>query len=326
MIIKQGKTNIKYLFIVIILAIIAGGVMIFATELIKCPCWWPSSQQVTTTEDQTAHWQTYKNEEYGFEFKYPRDWGKIIPDQADTDEGIGVDWKRSIFETQIKTGVYTFFSENKNIKKIWYQPSSGGLAFVEYTGHEEPDVSGEGTMLKQETLKIIGSKNKIIQIYTVPENQVTWYVKIYAVRFSPDGNYICFGIAGWEWEKPMIVNVQTKKNILEDTNTGFGVVGIYQDIFWSQNSKNLVINNHFDAFSGDGREEILISDYGKPEKLNQVFTFGEGFNLLNSGIYNVRLIDDEKLYFSVRFVPLRREAYEKEYEYLVKTKELKEIK
>ena len=81
-------------------------------------------------QNEITNWQTYKNEEYGFEFKYPENWGKIIPDQADTDEEIGVDWKKSIFEAQIKTGVYTFFSENKNIKKIWYQPSTGSLAFV----------------------------------------------------------------------------------------------------------------------------------------------------------------------------------------------------
>lgn len=285
-----------------------------------------TSAYCPSSEDETTGWETYKNEEYGFEFKYPENWGKIIPDQADTDEEIGVDWKKSIFEAQIKTGVYTFFSENKNIKKIWYQPSSRSLAFVEYTGHEEPAVGGGQEMLEQETLKIIGSKDKIIRIYTVPENKVAWYVKIYAVRFSPDNNYICFGLAGWEWRKPMIVNVQTKKNILEDTSTGFGVEGIYQDIFWSQNSKNLIISNHFEAFGGEGREEILISDYGKSEKLNQVFTLGKDFNLWDSKIYNVRLTDDEKLYFSVRFVPLKGETYEKEYEYLVKTKELKEIK
>ena len=47
--------------------------MIFATELTKCPCWQPSSQQVTTTEDETADWKTYRDEKYGFEIKLPQD-------------------------------------------------------------------------------------------------------------------------------------------------------------------------------------------------------------------------------------------------------------
>lgn len=32
------------------------------------------AQDEKIIEDETADWQTYKNEEYGFEFKYPTDW------------------------------------------------------------------------------------------------------------------------------------------------------------------------------------------------------------------------------------------------------------
>ena len=73
MLIKQGKTNIKYLFIVTILAIFSGAIMIGELEMMKCPYWWPSTQQ-TSTVDETADWKTYINEEYGFEMKYPKDW------------------------------------------------------------------------------------------------------------------------------------------------------------------------------------------------------------------------------------------------------------
>ena len=68
---KQGKTNIKYLFIVIILAVFAGGAMFTGIELMKCPSWWPSIQQILPVEDETANWKTYKNEEYGFKIRYP---------------------------------------------------------------------------------------------------------------------------------------------------------------------------------------------------------------------------------------------------------------
>ena len=71
----QGKTNVKYLFVVIILAILAGGLMVGISKITECPCWWPSSQpQQALPIDETADWQTYRNEEYGFEIKYPQVW------------------------------------------------------------------------------------------------------------------------------------------------------------------------------------------------------------------------------------------------------------
>jgi hypothetical protein len=200
---------------------------------------------------------------------------------------------------------------------------------VEY-GEEEYEAVDSRDIRKQETLKIIGSKGEITQIYTVPENIVPWYGKIGAVRFSLGGNYVCFIEDGWENTKLMIVNVQTKKNILKDIDSWFNRLDIYQNIFWSQNEKVLAIKSYWSSFSGEGRDGIFVSDYGKPEKLNQVFTFGEGFKAMEfedgSEIYNIRLMSDEKLYFSVKFAPYEGETYEKKYEYIVKTKELKEVK
>jgi len=37
------------------------------------------NQPITTISDETAGWQTYKNEQYGFEIKYPGDWHVYPP-------------------------------------------------------------------------------------------------------------------------------------------------------------------------------------------------------------------------------------------------------
>ena len=64
--ITQGKTNWKFLVIVIILAIIVGGGALWYTKRPEKPY-----QQVEIKKSETADWKTYENEEYGFEIKYP---------------------------------------------------------------------------------------------------------------------------------------------------------------------------------------------------------------------------------------------------------------
>jgi len=66
------KTNWKYILLVLVLAVIVGGIL-----------WWTKKQEVPLpevpeikkpekiVEDKTANWKTYRNEKYGFEIKYP---------------------------------------------------------------------------------------------------------------------------------------------------------------------------------------------------------------------------------------------------------------
>jgi hypothetical protein len=70
---KEGKTNWKYILIVVILAVIVGGgILRWVNKQEISPTEFPQiPKKVEKIEDETADWKTYRNEEYGFEFKYP---------------------------------------------------------------------------------------------------------------------------------------------------------------------------------------------------------------------------------------------------------------
>jgi eight-cysteine-cluster-containing protein len=74
--ITQGKTNIKYILIVVILAAITGG------GILAYQYWWlpkqetqpPEIKLLEKVEDETADWKTYIDDSYKVLYKYPPDW------------------------------------------------------------------------------------------------------------------------------------------------------------------------------------------------------------------------------------------------------------
>lgn len=66
---NKGVSPIITIVVIIIIGIIAiGGILAYQYY------WQPKEPNTPGTKDETADWKTYKNEEHGFEFKYPSTW------------------------------------------------------------------------------------------------------------------------------------------------------------------------------------------------------------------------------------------------------------
>lgn len=68
--IPKNKTNWKFLAIVIVLAVIVGGGVLGYWNKVRKEIITIYQQIPQIIKDETADWQTYENEEYGFELKY----------------------------------------------------------------------------------------------------------------------------------------------------------------------------------------------------------------------------------------------------------------
>ena len=93
----KGKTNWKYILIIVILALIVIGETLYLLKQeekipeIKLP--------EKVVKDETLNWKTYRNEEYGFEIKYPKEFS--VSEKNWNPEYIA--WMVSLYPTGVDT-------------------------------------------------------------------------------------------------------------------------------------------------------------------------------------------------------------------------------
>jgi hypothetical protein len=111
----KGKTNWKYILIVVILAAIVGGGVLFylgyfEKEIISLTKYPEIKKPEKSKVEEVVNWKTYRDEEYSFEFEYPQDWGDIIPSAIAGED-------------------FTFYVSNEKIRIALYRIKSKKLIF-----------------------------------------------------------------------------------------------------------------------------------------------------------------------------------------------------
>lgn len=152
---KDPKTNWKYIIIVAILAFISGAITM--NYLSKTRFEFP---QITFPKriDETADWKTYRNEKYGCEFMYPSDW---VLDLDSVIRFLPVPEKRPAHYTSIKE--HGFLEISRSDK---YNPDLGYETTLEdwFSGKAEGRVGLEGGKYKKrKSVTVAGIESLILE-------------------------------------------------------------------------------------------------------------------------------------------------------------------
>lgn len=121
----------------------------------------------TTTADATADWQTYTNTEYGFSFKYPKDWA--VKSSKDEAEVRGTTAAHTTYKATITTENKDTFTFSSPIPEIGYEAwqfankktitSGTGIVFTRQYGPSTTASGLNNEMYWAKTAEMTGQKS-----------------------------------------------------------------------------------------------------------------------------------------------------------------------
>jgi len=120
-----GISNLLAVLLVVLAAVIAGGgvwwwmnqKLTTATTTTSTTAITQKTTTTTTSQIDISGWKTYTNTEYGYQFKYPKDWGYISADTP-ADWAPGGKTTQITFQGLSEPGVFII---NHPIKEIGYE-------------------------------------------------------------------------------------------------------------------------------------------------------------------------------------------------------------
>ena len=117
------KKYTPFIFTALVFAVLAIAACLYGLAQVRDFEWRdenPNVNAIITTDIDTSNWKAYRNEKYGFEFKYPEGWE--IVDLDNTGVGLLPPWKKQNIEYNGDTRIFI----RENVKHLSMQDFYNG--------------------------------------------------------------------------------------------------------------------------------------------------------------------------------------------------------
>ena len=133
-----------------------------------------SDTAITTEEIDISDWKTYRNEEYGFEFKYPGDWNLDVCSEEDGINDVlmvlldgSISCIGNLPDSKISVSLgesYNILTDQQIFNLVHYKEEDvvvGGDRFIKISG-DLPYKDAEGNIVRNKWIKIIDMSVKVL--------------------------------------------------------------------------------------------------------------------------------------------------------------------